>query len=324
MNDNQPLVSVGIFVYNEEQHIARSIESWLNQDYENLEILISDNNSEDNTYRICQEYAAKDPRIILSKNPQNLGLPLNMKKVFEMSKGKYFIWSSGHDDRDPRLLSTSVDLMNSNDHLVLTYSRASWIDEKGNVVGYTDSCIETQGLSLLSRLNVVFWGLGYNSLSYGLFRSEALKKVLLGKPLIAHDVLIVLELSVLGEFGYIPFPLLKIRKMPDYNSWESYVNKVFQQSLSQLSAPEIFWGMITEFIGNITRHIDDPPTKQMATTFIVQVIFLKYKSILISVLKQKNTQISEKDYIIIKKIKEIEAMLTKNSAEIANFFLDLK
>ena len=63
MSVNRPLISVGIPVYNGEKYLRRAIDSVLEQDYDNFELLISDNASADATAKICQEYTERDGRI---------------------------------------------------------------------------------------------------------------------------------------------------------------------------------------------------------------------------------------------------------------------
>ena len=62
-NNNKPLVSVIMPVYNAEKYLDRSISSIINQTYDNLEILLIDDCSTDNSYNILKEYAKKDKRI---------------------------------------------------------------------------------------------------------------------------------------------------------------------------------------------------------------------------------------------------------------------
>lgn len=93
----QPLVSVCMPVFNDEKSIRMSVESILNQNYQNTEIIISDNGSTDNTYEILMEYAKNDKRINLSQNEENLGWQGNSNKVLKNATGKYIITQHGDD-----------------------------------------------------------------------------------------------------------------------------------------------------------------------------------------------------------------------------------
>ena len=65
------LVSIGIPVYNGAETIARAIDSILRQTYHNIEIVISDNCSTDNTEQICNHYTKINPKIIFFKQSKN-------------------------------------------------------------------------------------------------------------------------------------------------------------------------------------------------------------------------------------------------------------
>ena len=82
MTDNKPLVSIGMPVYNSEQHIRQALDSVLAQDYEHFELIISDNASTDRTREVCLEYAARDKRIRYYQNERNMGIAWNQNRVF--------------------------------------------------------------------------------------------------------------------------------------------------------------------------------------------------------------------------------------------------
>jgi glycosyltransferase involved in cell wall biosynthesis len=90
-----PLVSIIIPVYNREKIIEETVYSALNQTYGNLEIIISDNCSTDRTWKILQNLAAKDDRIKLLRNSDNLGPVKNWKVSLDAAEGEYckILWS---------------------------------------------------------------------------------------------------------------------------------------------------------------------------------------------------------------------------------------
>lgn len=97
MKDEKYKVSICIPAYNGENFISKAIESCLKQTYENIEIVIVDDCSIDNTLYIVQNYLKKDKRIKLYKNKRNLGLSKNFLKSFILAKGEY-IQHLGQDD----------------------------------------------------------------------------------------------------------------------------------------------------------------------------------------------------------------------------------
>src|SRR5665648_303497 len=94
VNQNVPLVSIGLPVYNGADFVRQSIDSLLSQTFTDFELIICDNASTDNTEQICQAYAAKDPRVHYYRNPRNLGAPGNYNRTVKLSKGKFFKWAA--------------------------------------------------------------------------------------------------------------------------------------------------------------------------------------------------------------------------------------
>lgn len=88
-NKKKPLVSICIPTYNGEAYIAETLESALKQTYSNIEIVITDDKSSDNTLEICYKYAKTDSRIKIFENYQNLGLVGNWCESIEKSSSKW-------------------------------------------------------------------------------------------------------------------------------------------------------------------------------------------------------------------------------------------
>ena len=84
-------------VFNGEKYLKESVESILQQSYQNFELIISDNASTDRTSEICRRYLAKDSRISYYRNKENLGGPKNYNRVFELSSAEYFKWAAADD-----------------------------------------------------------------------------------------------------------------------------------------------------------------------------------------------------------------------------------
>ena len=90
MVNANPVLSIGLPIYNGEDFISEALDSLLAQTFQDFEIIISDNASSDRTPEICQAYAAKDSRITNHRSEQNIGAAWNYTRAFELSTGKYF------------------------------------------------------------------------------------------------------------------------------------------------------------------------------------------------------------------------------------------
>lgn len=94
---NKPIVSVIIPVYNVEQYLKQCLDSVINQTYKNLEIILVDDGSTDNSGKICDEYALKDTRIkVIHKD--NGGLSDARNTGLKIATGEYITFIDSDDD----------------------------------------------------------------------------------------------------------------------------------------------------------------------------------------------------------------------------------
>lgn len=201
---NQPLVSIGVPVFNGERGLARALDSLLEQDYSNLEIIISDNASNDATPEICEKYVRKDSRIRYYRLEKNLGAIWNFSRVFELSSGKYFMWAAHDDKREFSFVSACVEKMEQCPDAVLCQAHvASFIEGREEMLCVTqlDSFEGTTGLvqryrETLQRVPA--------AIIYGLYRSSAMRKTQMLQKSIAPDQVFIRELSIYGDFVQVP------------------------------------------------------------------------------------------------------------------------
>jgi glycosyltransferase involved in cell wall biosynthesis len=83
-----PKVTIGLPIYNGEELLPQALESLLTQDFDDVEVVISDNASVDGTPELCAAYAARDPRIRYVRNERNLGSIPNFNKLVVLARGE--------------------------------------------------------------------------------------------------------------------------------------------------------------------------------------------------------------------------------------------
>ena len=91
------LVSILICTYNAEKTIRWTLESVLAQTYQNIEVLVLDNDSKDKTWEVLETYQTKDPRVKLFTVGKNLGAYAGINYLLDQAKGEY-IAIQDHDD----------------------------------------------------------------------------------------------------------------------------------------------------------------------------------------------------------------------------------
>ena len=196
-----PLISIGMPVYNEERYIEASVNSILAQRYDPIELIISDNASTDNTGQICLDLAKRDKRIKYVRNPANFGAIANFCKVFDYAKGEYFMFAGGHDLWSPNVVTRCLETLQDNPATVLAFPSTAWIDDENRPVAKDTPYYDTRGFDVVSRHLYVLWG-PMNPV-YGLIRTDALKKTRLHLQMIGGDLIILTELSFMGSFACV-------------------------------------------------------------------------------------------------------------------------
>lgn len=124
------MISIVMGIYNCENTLSESIESVIYQTYENWELIMCDDGSNDNTLKIAEEYSNKDERIKVIKNEVNKGLAFSLNRCIEIAKGEFV---ARHDSDDlcylDRFEKQIKFLKNNNIELVGT--GVEYFDEDG-------------------------------------------------------------------------------------------------------------------------------------------------------------------------------------------------
>lgn len=98
MKESSSLVTIGMRLHNPDRYLSGALDSLLAQDYQNYELIISDNASTDNTEQICRAYAARDPRIRYCRNQENIRGFRNRNKLMKMATGKALEFVQANED----------------------------------------------------------------------------------------------------------------------------------------------------------------------------------------------------------------------------------
>jgi glycosyltransferase involved in cell wall biosynthesis len=114
----KPLVSIIVPVYNIGEYVGKCLESVCGQSYENLEILVIDDGSTDESGKICDEFAAKDKRLKVY-HKKNGGLSDARNFGISKAKGIYIIFIDGDDYIERNFVSRMIDVGSSNTDVVI-------------------------------------------------------------------------------------------------------------------------------------------------------------------------------------------------------------
>lgn len=127
----EDLISIITPTYNCGKYIGETIESVLKQSYQNWEMIIVDDCSNDNTQKVVEEYAKRDNRIKYYLLEQNSGAAIARTKGMEIASGKYMAFLDSDDLWTPDKLTKQIMFMNMNNYNI-TCTAYEQIDEMGN------------------------------------------------------------------------------------------------------------------------------------------------------------------------------------------------
>lgn len=201
--DNQPLISVIVPVYNIEKYVGECIESILNQAYSNLEIILVDDGSIDESGAICDSYAKCDKRIVVI-HKKNGGLVSARKAGLNKASGKYVGYVDGDDWVGKEFYRNLLRVAESHnsDMVAAGYTR--------DFLGKTE--IKKNGISCglysgseLDRMRSEFISLG-NIYNPGIY-TYVWNKLFLRKSLIDFQNAVPNELTI-GEDAAVVFPMI--------------------------------------------------------------------------------------------------------------------
>lgn len=131
---NDPLVSILIPTYNREKFIEETLISALNQTYENIEIIVVDNCSNDQTANIVNSYTINNPKLKLYINDSNIGPINNWKKCLELSNGEFVKIVFSDDKIALDSIEKLISPLLEDQKIGFSFSSVQMIDENGKLL----------------------------------------------------------------------------------------------------------------------------------------------------------------------------------------------
>lgn len=204
MEKSNPLVSIVIPVHNGEKYIKESIDSCLNQTYNNIEIIVVDDKSEDRTLEILKEYGQKLTVIPVEKQ-NGLGNVINIG--IRESKGKYIARMDADDIMYPTRIEKQVQYLESNPNCVAVGGQIDIIDENSNITSHREYAIEDRDIK---KNRFLFQPFAHPAVT---LRKSTIESIGLYPENIwkVEDVKFFLILSTKGEFHNLKDTVLKYR-----------------------------------------------------------------------------------------------------------------
>jgi len=190
------LITIGLPTYNRAATLKRAILSVLAQDYSDLELIISDNASTDETEFLCQELCREDVRIRYLRQLENQGAAANFQTVLDHARGEFFMWLADDDWLDPRYLSECLRTFAESPGHELVCGRGKYFD--GDQFRFAEDPINLDQDSSWQRVLSYYRQVGINGMFYGLMRRGSLASLKLQESLGA-DWFLMAQVACLGK-----------------------------------------------------------------------------------------------------------------------------
>ncbi|MCL2455001.1 MAG: glycosyltransferase family 2 protein [Micrococcales bacterium] len=215
-----PRVTIGVPVYNGERYLAEALTSLVEQDFQDMEILVSDNASDDATVRIAEEFAARDPRVVVVRQEKNIGGAHNSNVLMDAARGEYFKWAY-HDDRcAPGMVSALVAQLDADPDAVAACPTVMKIDEDGTDLGRWDERLYVDLVGpaherLAQVLRHRIW-----PVQFGMFRTSAVRAAGGVYVSTAGEYVLPAAIAVRGNVRLVPEAVQQIRHHVDRSGGE--------------------------------------------------------------------------------------------------------
>jgi glycosyltransferase involved in cell wall biosynthesis len=211
----KPLVTIGLLTYNQYRFFHPSVfhhamESLVNLEYENKELIIFDDFSTDGTYELCQQYAEKYSFIKLFRQNENVGVLKNMAALLSSVSGDLFLYADPDDQYDKNYVTECVEQFEISPQINLVTTAVKTIYDNGDIYTYHYNDF-LRGLpfwkmvrNILKSRDSLGNRVHYPPIIHGsLLRSSLISKIIYGEQFYGLEETWFTNALIWGDIGYI-------------------------------------------------------------------------------------------------------------------------
>lgn len=268
-----PKISVIVPVYNTKDYIHQCIDSILNQTYQNIEIILVNDGSPDNSGQICDEYLLIDERIVVI-HQMNKGLSGARNSGLEVATGDFISFVDSDDWIEIEMYKTMIDLAITHELDIVECSINSTNSRPCNIdIATSIFQMESVYQALIRIIKTTQF-----SVCTKIFKKSILGSSIFVLNKTSEDVYYTIEnIPKANKIGYYPFPFYNYRSNPDSITKSSYGLKRYKDSISAMLYLE--QELIQKSSSKLTRQEEINSQKLMCVvrSFILKELMTHYK-----------------------------------------------
>jgi len=216
------LVSVVVASYNHAEFLEQRMDSLINQTYQNIEILVIEDCSPDNSLEVLRSYES-NPKVKLMVREKNGGWVAVSNQGIDLAAGEFVLFANCDDDCEPRMIERMVAAMKASPTAGVAFCRSLFLDENGHIFGddftnrersFRARCLDDTIITRKEMGRFLLHSCVIPNLSAALFRKECFDHV--GKLSSAYRVCsdwdLFFRIAAEYDVAYIAEPLNKFRQ----------------------------------------------------------------------------------------------------------------
>ena len=170
------LITVGVALYNHEKYIIKCLDSVVKQTYSNIELIVIDDGSPDNSFEVAKDYLESqdyNQNYKIYTRP-NEGMCNTLNEIANQAKGKYISFIGSDDYWMSNKIEEQVEFLENNSDIALVHSNSIKVDETDTEIGFLDYSEKKNSGNIFE--SIIYGKGGINTPSH-LYRTDIYKKI---------------------------------------------------------------------------------------------------------------------------------------------------